>query len=84
VPQIEKLAARYGLQKGKSWRMALLIDTYFRARGKPGVNSAALHGALMRDLGFSPSAASALSMIYFVVPVLANAVYLDNPRPRES
>ncbi len=81
VPEIKKLAGRYDLASGRSWRLALAIDVYFRARGKPGINSAGLHGALMRDFGFSPSAASALSMIYFVLPVLANAVYLENGPP---
>jgi hypothetical protein len=79
VPEFKKLASRYRLDSGKSWRLALEIDGYFGARGKPRINSAGLMGALLRDLGFSSRAASALCMIYFIVPVLANAVYVDVP-----
>ena len=78
VPEIKKLASRYRLDSGASWRLALAIDEYFAGRGKVRINSAGLQGALLRDLGFSPTAASALCMIYFIVPVLANAVYLES------
>jgi hypothetical protein len=80
VPEIKKLAEQYGLHRGKSWRLALAIDAYFGERTRVGINSAGLQGALLRDLGFSPEAASAFCMIYFVVPVLANAVFLQSPR----
>jgi hypothetical protein len=77
VPEIKRLAEHYHLDTGKSWRLALDIDAYFASRGGVRINSAGLQGALLRDLGFSPSAAAAFCMIYFIVPVLANAVYID-------
>jgi hypothetical protein len=80
VPEIKKLAQKYGLDRGASWELALDIDSYFGERTNVGINSAGLQGALLRDLGFSPASASALCMIYFVVPVLANAVFLQPPR----
>jgi hypothetical protein len=84
VPEIKKLASRYHLDKGKSFQLALEVDGYFAARGKPRINSAGLQGALLRDLGFSPTSASALCMIYFVLPVLANAVYLEDRAPARA
>jgi hypothetical protein len=80
VPEIKRLAERYGLTTGKSWRLALEIDGYFAERTSVRINSAGLQGALLRDLGFSPAAASAFCMIYFIVPVLANAVFLSPAR----
>jgi hypothetical protein len=84
VPQIKKLAERYQLDRGKSWRLALQIDAYFGEREKPRINSAGLQGAILRDLGFSPAAASAFCMIYFVVPVLANAIYVQSNSDKDS
>ena len=75
-----RLSERYHLDTGKSYRLALDIDAYFALHGGARINSAGLHGAVLRDLGFSPSAASAFSMIYFIVPVLANAIYMEPAR----
>jgi hypothetical protein len=79
VPHMKALAERHQLHLGKSYRLALAVDAYFAERTSVRINSAGLQGAVLRDLGFSPAAASAFSMIYFVVPVLANAVFLGRP-----
>jgi len=41
------------------------------------VNAAGVHGALLRDLGFTPAAGAAFSLLYFMVPVLAQAVFSE-------
>jgi len=75
VPQVEDLAARYGRAHGASLALARQIDEFFFEHKGLKINSAGLQGALMRDMGFSPAAASAFCVLYFIVPVLAQAVY---------
>lgn len=77
VPQQLALYARYGREGGPSVRLAVAVDrSLFAAKGLR-LNSAGMHGALLRDLGFSPAAAAALSTLYFIVPVLAHAVFAE-------
>lgn len=71
------LYVRHGRAGGPNVERALAIDRFYERRKGVRLNSAGLHGALMRDLGFSPIAASAFSTLYFVVPVLAHAAFAD-------
>jgi hypothetical protein len=84
VPQQLSLYARYGRADGPSVRLSREIDRSFFAAKSLRINSAGMHGALLRDLGFSPAAAAALSTLYFIVPVLAHAVFAEEraARPR--
>lgn len=75
VPRQLELYARRGRADGPSVRLAQEIDRAASAVKGIRLNSAGMHGALMRDLGFSPDAAAAFSTIYFIVPVLAHAVF---------
>lgn len=77
VPHQLALYARYGRAGGASVRLSMELDRVFFARKHLRLNSAGLHGALMRDLGFSPPAAAALSTLYFLAPVLAHAVFAE-------
>ena len=87
APQME-LNRKYGRDSGASIQLALEIDQHLKKGLR--VNSAGFHGALSRDLGFSPDAAAAFSVLYFLVPVLAHAVYplerarAQNGEPRGS
>ena len=80
VPHQLALNERYGRADGQSLRLAKRLDALLQERKGLRVNSAGFHGALMRDLGFSPHAAAAFSMLYFVVPMLAHAVYAEERR----
>lgn len=71
------LFARYGRAEGASVRLAREIDTVVADRKGLGVNSAGYQAALLRDLGFSPSAAAAFCLLYFAVPVVAHAVFAE-------
>jgi hypothetical protein len=51
------------------------IDAEVERKKGLKVNSAGYQAALLRDLGFSPDAAAAFCVLYFIVPVLAHAVY---------
>lgn len=75
VPQVVELVERFGRRDGRSFELAFIVDDFFAKRKNVRVNSAGLQGAVMRDLGFSPAAASAFCMLYFIVPVLAQAVF---------
>lgn len=81
VPRMHELHERYGRAGGPSVQLARRLDAHVEKRKGLRVNSAGFHGALMRDLGFSPTTASAFCLIYFLVPILANAVY---PEAREK
>jgi len=72
--QVVALAQKYGRDNGPSWKLALAIDEFFHSRKKQHINAAGLQGALMRDIGFSPTAASAFCFLYFFVQILAQAV----------
>lgn len=73
VPPMLEAIRRHGRGDGASVALALEIDQELaRAKGLR-VNSAGLCGAVMRDIGFSPDAAAAFCLIYFVVPVLVNS-----------
>jgi hypothetical protein len=73
--QVVALAQRFQRHRGSSWNLAWQVDEFFQRTKGHGINSAGLQGALMRDMGFSPSAATAMCVLYFVVPILAHAVY---------
>jgi hypothetical protein len=77
VPHQLRLNARYGRDRGPSVALALEIDAWFSTRKRVRVNSAGMHGALLRDLGFTPLAGAAFSLLYFMVPVLAQAVFSE-------
>jgi hypothetical protein len=75
--QVLELARRFDCDGGSSWQLAWRIDEFFHRMKGHHINSAGLQGALMRDMGFSPSAATAMCVLYFVVPILAHAVYVE-------
>jgi hypothetical protein len=77
VPHQVALNARYGRDRGPSVTLALEIDAWFASKKRVRLNSAGMHGALLRDLGFSPAAGAAFSLLYFMVPVLAQAVFSE-------
>ena len=72
--QVAALARARGRDVGPSWKLAAEVDAFFHRRKKQHVNSAGLQGAIMRDMGFSPAAASAFCLLYFFVQILAQAV----------
>jgi hypothetical protein len=73
-PQLD-LMRRFGRDQGPSVVMARDIDAVVERKKGLKVNSAGYQAALLRDLGFSPNAAAAFCVLYFVVPVLAHAVH---------
>lgn len=75
VPQMLALYSRRGRDRGRFVQLALRVDKYLHQKKGIFMNSAGLHGALLHDLGFSPDAAAAMSQMYFLLPVLAHAVY---------
>jgi hypothetical protein len=83
VPRMHALYESHGKAQGPSMLLARRVDAYLHARKGLRVNSAGFHGALMRDLGFSPAGAAAFCLIYFLVPILANVVYPEE-RKREA
>jgi hypothetical protein len=74
------LFERYGRRDGPSVRLAVALDALVAQTKGLGVNSAGYQAALLRDLGFAPNAAAAFCLLYFAVPVLAQAVYADDRR----
>jgi hypothetical protein len=82
--QVLRLAAEFGRDTGPSWRMALEVEKFFSREKRQHINSAGLQGALMRDIGFSPDSATAMCVLYFIVPVLAQAVYASHVSKRVS
>jgi hypothetical protein len=66
--------------------MALTIDEFFHTRKNQRINSAGLQGAIMRDMGFTPHAATAFCLLYFLTQILAHAVFAEEHlhRKRES
>jgi hypothetical protein len=75
--QVVELAERFGRDRGRSWQLALQVDEFFHRTKGQHINSAGLQGALMRDMGFSPSSATAMCVLYFAVPILAHAVFIE-------
>lgn len=75
--QVIALAHTHERARGASWQMALAVDEFFHEHKKQRINSAGLQGALMRDMGFSPAAASAFCLLYFMTPILAQAVVAE-------
>jgi hypothetical protein len=73
VPPMLELARRFGRADGPSMALALQIDAVVAERKALRVNSAGFQGALLRDMGFSPDAAAAFCLIYFLVPLLTHA-----------
>lgn len=84
VPPKLELARRYGRADGPGMQLALELDRLLQARKGLRVNSAGFQGALMRDLGFTPDAAAAFCLIYFLVPVLTNACLEPRRFDRDS
>jgi len=78
--QVVELAERFQRHQGRSWHLALQVDEFFHKTKGQHINSAGLQGALMRDIGFSPSSATALCVLYFVVPILAHAAFVEESR----
>lgn len=75
VPHAFDLAVRYGRDSGPSVRLAREIARLLHERKALRINSAGVQAAIMRDLGFTPNAASAFCVLYFVVPIVTQAVY---------
>lgn len=75
VAQQHALFERFGRADGESVRLARDLDRRFHEQKGLRVNSAGFHGALMRDLGFTPAQAAAFCMIYFIVPLLAHVTF---------
>jgi hypothetical protein len=71
------IVRRFGKDRGSSFMLALRVDEFFQKTKGQHINSAGLQGAILRDLGFSPAAATAMCVLYFVVPVLAHAVFAE-------
>jgi hypothetical protein len=79
---VAAIVQRYGREGGKSWVLAQRISAFFRQNKGQHINSAGLQGAILRDMGFSPQAATAMCVLYFVVPILAHAVAADEAKQR--
>jgi hypothetical protein len=75
--QVVALAERFDKSRGRSWHLACQVDEFFHRTKGQHINSAGLQGALMRDMGFSPSSATAMCVLYFVVPILAHAAFIE-------
>ncbi|HEY1957249.1 MAG TPA: hypothetical protein VGH28_16635 [Polyangiaceae bacterium] len=73
--QVFELARGYGRDAGSSWKLAMAVDAFFAQRKGVRINSAGLQGALMRDMGFSPTGATAFCTLYFLVPVVVQAAF---------
>ncbi len=76
--QVVELARAFGRDAGTSWKLAMELDAFFHRHKGVHINSAGLQGALMRDMGLSPESATAMCVLYFIVPVLAQAVYAED------
>ncbi len=75
--QVFLLARRFGRDQGASFKLAGEVDAFFAKRKRQHINAAGLQGALMRDMEFSPGAATAFCLLYFLVPILAQAVVAE-------
>lgn len=74
VPWKLDVAKRFGRDRGRSIQLAQRIDeAIFELKGLR-VNSAGFQGALLRDLGFDSASGAAFCLLYFLVPVLTQAV----------
>jgi hypothetical protein len=76
VPHALRLARRYRRASGSSVRLAQAIEGELRKSKGLAINSAGIQGAIMRDMGFTPDAASAICALYFVVPLLAQHAFV--------
>jgi hypothetical protein len=75
---VAAIVRRFGRDRGSSWQLAVQVDEFFcRTKGQH-INSAGLQGAILRDMGFSPTAATAMCVLYFIVPILAHAVFAED------
>jgi hypothetical protein len=81
---VVKIVQRHGRDRGRSWVLAQQINAFFRQNKAQHINSAGLQGAILRDMGFSPQAASAMCVLYFVVPILAHAVAADEAKQQRT
>jgi hypothetical protein len=79
--QVVRLVRQRGRDTGSSWAMARAIDDYFARTKGQNINSAGLQGAIMRDMGFSASAATSFCVLYFAVPILAHAAFAEERKP---
>lgn len=77
VPQLLAMCDRYGRGGGPSIQLMHRVDAAFEKQKNLRVNAAAPIGAVLRDIGFTPRAAAGFTMVYFVVPLLAQAVFGD-------
>lgn len=66
---------RFGRGDGPSLRLMRRIDAAFEAQKGLRLNAATPIGAVMRDIGFTPRNAEAFSMMFFVVPLVAQVVF---------
>ena len=75
VTQQLSLAERYGHRDGPSLALVLAIERELTAKKGLHFNAAGIQAALLRDLGFLPKQAVAISALYFFVPALAQATF---------
>lgn len=75
VPPLLATFERFGRAGGPSLQLMHRLDAAFEAQKGLRLNAAAPIGAVFRDIGFTPRAAGGFSMIYFVVPLLAQVVF---------
>jgi citrate synthase len=76
VPHALRLAKRHRRGAGKSVLLAQAVEGELRKSKGLAINSAGLQGAIMRDMGFTPDAASAVCALYFLVPLLAQHAFV--------
>jgi hypothetical protein len=73
VPPMLAAAERHGRANGHSVTLARELHRALHEHKGLGVNSAGVFGAIARDLGFTPDAAAAFCLIYFLVPILTHS-----------
>lgn len=75
VPPLLATFERFGRADGPSLRLMHRLDAAFDAQKGLRLNAAAPIGAVLRDIGFTPRTAGGFTMIYFVVPLVAQVVF---------
>lgn len=75
LPPLMATFERFGRADGPSLRLMRRLDEAFAAHKGLRLNAAAPIGAVLRDIGFTPRAAGGFTMIYFVVPLLAQVMF---------
>lgn len=79
---VAEIVRRFGRESGRNWVLAQEIDAFFGRMKGQHINSAGLQAAILRDMGFTPTAGTAMCVLYFMVPILAHAVFAEEARGR--